>query len=289
MSTLAHRIYISTLVSIVVIVTIFLFYKGMSYYTTPLEERFYHPDHAWFKPSGAFGHGLGIVGTALILIGVFGYIARKKFKALARLGRLKYWLEFHIFLCTLGPIMILFHTAFKFGGIVSVSFWSMVAVVASGVIGRFIYIQIPRTIEGRELGLGELKEMKGDVDKILKHSYGLDDMDFKTLVESTKVKQRPAGGNLLARMASKYFEDRRTVRSVKKTLRKNNMSNENVRRVAKLIGNELSLNNRIERLQTMRTLFKYWHVAHLPFALIMLIIMVIHVAVTLAFGYRWIF
>ena len=289
MSTLAHRIYISTLVSIVVIVTIFLFYKGMSYYTTPLEERFYHPDHAWFKPSGAFGHGLGIVGTALILIGVFGYIARKKFKALARLGRLKYWLEFHIFLCTLGPIMILFHTAFKFGGIVSVSFWSMVAVVASGVIGRFIYVQIPRTIEGRELGLGELKEMKSDVDKILKHSYGLDDLDYKTLVESTSVIARPAGGNLLVRMASKYVEDKRTIRSVKKTLRKNNVASDSVRKVAKLIGNELSLNNRIERLQTMRTLFKYWHVAHLPFALIMLIIMVIHVAVTLAFGYRWIF
>ncbi|MCB0518285.1 MAG: hypothetical protein H6577_25395 [Lewinellaceae bacterium] len=289
MSTLAHRIYISTLVSIVVIVTIFLFYKGMSYYTTPLEERFYHPDHAWFKPSGAFGHGLGIVGTALILIGVFGYIARKKFKSLARLGRLKYWLEFHIFLCTLGPIMILFHTAFKFGGIVSVSFWSMVAVVASGVIGRFIYVQIPRTIEGRELGLGELKEMKSDVDKILKHSYGLDDLDYKTLVESTSVIARPAGGNLLVRMASKYVEDKRTIRSVKKTLRKNNVASDSVRKVAKLIGNELSLNNRIERLQTMRTLFKYWHVAHLPFALIMLIIMVIHVAVTLAFGYRWIF
>ena len=67
------------------------------------------------------------------------------------------------------------------------------------------------------------------------------------------------------------------------------MSGENVRKVARLIDNELSLNNRIERLQIMRKLFKYWHVAHLPFALIMLIIMVIHVVVTLTFGYRWIF
>lgn len=74
---------------------------------------------------------------------------------LARFGRLKYWLEFHIFLCTLGPIMILFHTAFKFGGIVSISFWTMVLVVIIWVIGRFIYIQILRTIEGRELTLEE--------------------------------------------------------------------------------------------------------------------------------------
>jgi hypothetical protein len=34
---------------------------------------------------------------------------------------------------------------------------------------------------------------------------------------------------------------------------------------------------------------RYWHVAHLPFALIMLVIMLIHVAVALIFGYNWIF
>jgi hypothetical protein len=45
----------------------------------------------------------------------------------------------------------------------------------------------------------------------------------------------------------------------------------------------------LNRLQTMQTLFKYWHVAHLPFALIMLVIMVIHVAITIVFGYKWIF
>lgn len=56
-----------------------------------------------------------------------------------------------------------------------------------------------------------------------------------------------------------------------------------------MIKNEISLNHKIERLLTMQTLFKYWHVAHLPFALIMAIILIIHVAITLSFGYRWIF
>ena len=41
MSKAVHTIYISTLAIIVVIVTIFLAYKGYSYYSTPLEERFY--------------------------------------------------------------------------------------------------------------------------------------------------------------------------------------------------------------------------------------------------------
>jgi hypothetical protein len=76
-----------------------------------------------------------------------------------RLGKLENWLEFHIFLCALGPIMVLFHTAYKFGGIVAVSFWSMVAVFLSGIIGRFIYLQIPRSIEGRELSLNDVKDL----------------------------------------------------------------------------------------------------------------------------------
>jgi len=57
----------------------------------------------------------------------------------------------------------------------------------------------------------------------------------------------------------------------------------------KLLNQRYDKKLRIDRLQTMQMLFKHWHVAHLPFALIMLIIMVIHVAITITFGYRWIF
>jgi hypothetical protein len=285
MSPLAHRIYIFTLTSIVVLTTVFLMYKGIPYYNTPIEERFYHPDHNWFKPSGVFGHGLGIVGTLLILIGVFGYIAKKKYKALARFGRLKYWLEFHIFLCSLGPVMILFHTAFKFGGIVSVSFWSMVAVVASGVIGRFIYIQIPRTIEGRELSLQEVKGMKINLAEILKNSFVLDDTSQQSVLSAVAVSSSNAGGG----MFGGYFEHQNAVRRVKKVLQENRLPQTDIKQIVRLVRDEISLNKRIERLLTMQKLFRYWHVVHLPFALIMLIIMVIHVGVTLAFGYRWIF
>ena len=289
MSQLAHRIYIYSLVAIVLLATIYLLYRGIPYYSTSIEERFYHPDHDLFKASGIFGHGLGIIGTLLILIGVFGYIARKRYNFLSRLGRLKYWLEFHIFLCSLGPILILFHTTFKFGGIVSISFWSMVAVVASGIIGRFIYIQIPRTIEGRELSLGEVKQLKGDVGEVLRTSYSIDEKSIHTILDSTKEQEKKAGESLLGRMVRKHFYDNETLRKVKRILRKNRLSRSDVRKVMQLIDNEISLNNRIERLQTMQQLFKYWHVAHLPFAVIMLIIMVIHVLVTVTFGATWIF
>lgn len=286
MSPLVHRIYIATLTTIVVLTAAFLFIKGWSYYSMPIEERFYHPDHEQFKPSGIYGHGLGIIGTLLILIGVFGYQAKKKYRALARLGRLKYWLEFHIFLCSLGPVMILFHTAFKFGGLVSISFWSMIAVVASGVIGRFIYIQIPRSIEGRALSLQEVQAMKGNLEDVLQNTYRLDENSRQTILQSVTVQTQ---ANNAGSWLGQYFQDKKTIGTVRQVLWQNQLSRPDIQHVTKLVKHEITLNHRISRLQLMQQLFKYWHVAHLPFALVMLVIMVIHVAITLAMGYRWIF
>ena len=285
MSKLAHQIYIGTLSLIVILTTIYLFYIGLPYYMTPLEERFYHPNHDYFKPSGLFGHGLGIIGTLLILIGVFGYIAKKRYKFLARFGRLKYWLEFHIFLCTLGPIMVLFHTAFKFGGIVSISFWSMVAVVLSGVIGRFIYVQIPHTIDGKELSIEEIKVQKAKIEQLLAQKYQLELAQFDGFYDIFQSTRERIASN----MFSQYFKDRKTIQTIRKTLKNNQIPKKSTQEIIALVKNELALNNRLGRLQTMKKLFQYWHVAHLPFAVIMLVIMVIHVAITLAFGYKWIF
>jgi hypothetical protein len=289
MSIIAHRIYISTLAAIVFVTAILLIYKGVSYYNVSLEERVYHPDHAILKPSGSLGHGIGIMGSLFMIIGILSYMARKRYRFLSRLGLLKHWLEFHIFLCTLGPLLVLFHTAFKFGGLVAISFWSMVAVFLSGIIGRFIYIQIPRSIEGRELSLNEVKEMKSDVAGIIRANYSLDEESYGILVESIKKKVELYKKNPIIRYFKKYFDDRRTIHAVKIVLKKNNLPEAENIKVLSLVKDDIKLNRRIERLDMMQNLFKYWHVAHLPFALIMLIIMIIHVAVTLVFGYRWIF
>lgn len=289
MSEIAHRIYIGVLVGIGFLTFVFLCYWGFSYYSTGIEERPFHQDHRSLKPSGAVGHGLGIIGTLLILIGVFSYIGRKKKKFLPRVGALKYWLEFHIFLCSVGPLLILFHTAFKFGGIVSVSFWSMVGVVLSGIIGRFIYIQIPRTIQGRELSRNEIKEMKDNMSQALRTKYGFDEITYSKLIEATDRKFEHNNAGTFARIGMRIKHNREIKRIVKDIFIQTNLTGKDRRGVMKLVNNEMSLNAKINRLQTMQTLFKYWHVAHLPFALVMLVIMVIHVAITLAFGYRWIF
>jgi hypothetical protein len=265
------------MVIITIVVTIYLIYTGYSYYNTPLEERFYHSQHNWFKPSGILGQGLGIIGTLMIAFGVSIYIARKRYNFLSKYIRLKYLLEFHIFLCVLGPILILFHTAYKFGGIVSIAFWSMVAVVLSGVIGRFIYIQIPRTIEGRELSLNEVKEMKTDLSKVLEEKFNLDKLTIQLFVTFTSEDEEQATRNKMS------------VSRLRRVLKTQKLPKEQRKSILKMVKNERTLSRKINRLQMMQKLFKYWHVVHLPFALIMLVIVIIHVAVTLAFGYKWIF
>ena len=289
MSGLVHKIYIGTFIAIGFIIAVLLIYWGYSYYITTVEERPFHDAHIMLKPSGPVGHGLGILGTLLILIGVFSYIGRKKNKFLPRFGALKYWLEFHIFLCSVGPLLILFHTAFKFGGIVSISFWSMVAVVLSGVIGRFIYIQIPRTIQGREMTLGEIKEMKDEMNQALKHKYGLEDEPYHKLITVIQKATPLTGIETADREASSNSENTRLKSEVRMIMKQSGLSRRDRRGIIKLFRNEMKINARIKRLQRMQMLFKHWHVAHLPFALIMLVIMVIHVVITITFGYRWIF
>ena len=289
MSKTAHTIFIGILISIVFITFITLTYKGISYYRTSIEERFYHPDNNLLKPSGILGHGLGIVGSLLIIIGVASYMARKRYRFLLRLGILKHWLEFHIFLCTLGPILVLFHTAYKFGGLVAISFWSMVAVFLSGIVGRFIYLQIPHTIEGQELSLHDIRAQKTDIAVILKNSHNLDEESYNIITDSIKRKVGLYQSTALLRYIKKHFDDRKTIHLVKSVLRKHKTPRKEMRQIINLVNDDINLNRKIERLATMQNLFKYWHVVHSPFALVMLIIMVIHVGVTIAFGYRWIF
>jgi len=284
-----HRIYIGFLILVVLLATSFLAYQGYSYYSLGIEQRFFHPDHQTLKPSGFLGHTLGILGSLLMLVGVSTYMLRKRISKFSRIGVLKYWLEFHIFLCTLGPILILYHTAFKFGGLVAVSFWSMIAVVLSGVIGRYIYLQIPRTIEGREMNLNEINQIKEDLNNKLIKVYNIDEKVLEEILNAVKKRPDRSGNNMVARSIAKYKFEHKTIKDVKTILRQHNVSSKNYRKVAELIKDEINLNRKIDRLISMQNLFKYWHVAHLPFALLMLIIMLIHVGVAITFGAHWIF
>ncbi len=266
-----------------------LLYNGYDYYATSLSERFYHPSHEILKPSGFYGHGLGIIGSLMMLIGVGSYIARKRIRKINNLGLLKHWLEFHIFMCTVGPMLIIFHTAFKFGGIVSVSFWSMTTVVLSGMIGRYIYAQIPRGISGQQISLHQLKLMENELGEKLKEKTDLSEDLLKEIDAGKNYNSNQDMYNTLRLLLKEYYMHYKHLKQLKKELVKQSVSTKTKKEIVKLTREKLILNRRIEMLRTMQKLFRYWHIFHLPFAVIMLLIMLVHVAVAVAFGYRWIF
>jgi len=254
---IAIVIYILTVVGEV----IGLAYYGRTFYNSPIEERFFNSQYELLKPSGYIGHGLGIAGATLIIGGILLYSLRKRVKAFSRIGKLKHWLEFHIFLCTLGTVFVLFHTTFKFGGIISVGFWSLAIVWVSGVVGRFIYVQIPRTIEGREMTLNEISEALKNISDELTGKYGINFSEIKT---------------------SRFSQ-------IRLKLVENHISSKEFGHIKSIIRKQRIIEARIKRLEKMQKMFHYWHIAHVPFAVIMILILIIHVGVVLFFGYKWIF
>ena len=287
-----HKLYISLFFLIGILSLTLLTVNGFSYYSLPIEQRVFSAQHLSLKPSGIIGHGLGILGSLMMIVGVSTYMIRKRFRMFFHWGYLKYWLEFHIFLCTVGPLFVLYHTAFKFGGIVAVSFWSMVVVVLSGFAGRFIYVQIPRTIQGRELDIRELNKTEDELTEQLRTDYSLNENILSGLNEHYKPSKYTSLTltQSLTEIIKEIFATRKFTKELRRTLRSNGNTDRNrTDEVIKIARTKITLSRRIGMLRTMQKLFRYWHIFHLPFALSMFIIMVIHVAVTIVFGYKWIF
>ncbi len=267
--------------------------NAKNYYSLSPENRPYSLKHETLNPSGYLGHAFGIFGTLMLIVGVGAYMLRKRVKMFFHFGFLKHWLEFHIFLCTIGPLFVLFHTEFKFGGIVAVSFWSMTAVVLSGVVGRFIYVQIPRSIEGNELNNTDIDILNKELDNKLVADGHLTPEQTKNIQSlfppemETEMSTLDAVSffikdfylfnislKLILAQVSKYGITDKTL--IKHTIRP-------------VIKSKLILRRRIKLLKAMQKLLHHWHIFHLPFAIVMFIIMIIHVIVTITFGYRWIF
>jgi hypothetical protein len=108
----------------------------------------------WFRAipaaSGLFGHMLGILGFLLMLMTETLYSFRKRSQS-ARWGSMASWLQFHIFTGLVGPYMVLLHSSWKFNGVAGATTLLTIIIVISGFIGRYIYTQIPRGLDGIEL------------------------------------------------------------------------------------------------------------------------------------------
>jgi hypothetical protein len=98
--------------------------------------------------SGWVGHGIGITGFVLMLMTATLYSLRK-LRADASWGSTAWWLKFHMVTGLVGPYMVLLHTAMRFQGLAGLTMLLTVLVVASGLVGRFLYTRVPRSPEAR--------------------------------------------------------------------------------------------------------------------------------------------
>jgi hypothetical protein len=112
-------------------------------------------------PAGAlFGHVLGILGFILMLLSETLYSFRKRSQT-ARWGSMASWLQFHIFTGLVGPYLVLLHSSWKFNGLAGATTLLTVIIVISGFIGRYIYTQIPRGLDGIEIETSSGQEQAG--------------------------------------------------------------------------------------------------------------------------------
>jgi len=262
-------------------------WMGRGYYTLPLIERPRADLHHLLKPGGPGGHTLGILGSSMLLL-LLLYSARKRRRFGLTKGRLSRWLDVHIWLGIMGPAFITLHSSLKFGGIVSVSYFSMMAVMLSGFVGRYIYIQIPRDESGTAMTLQEIEGRMEGLTRMLVERYRLAPEMLERIEARSGVPRTGGGpGSLLVLLLTDLARPWRSYRLTRLVARSHpELPGGVVREIVRLVNRKALLRRRRALLRSMNTFLHYWHVVHKPFAYVMLLIMFVHIGVVVAMGYR---
>ena len=279
------------LYSISLIVLFYYLYDGYNYYITPFLERPHHPAHQTIKPGGIRGHGLGILGTMMMLL-LLTYSLRKKNIIFGNIGKIGNWLDFHIFLGIMGPLFVILHSSFKLNGIVAISFWSMISVALSGILGRYLYLQIPRNISGHEMNLNDLENTNERILNEIESNYSVDGA-YVSKIETMIVGNLDPNKSELSILVSFFLADLFRffrIKKIRRILRRTTgLSKKQIAILLGMMKKKALIHRRLILWNKIHQLFHYWHVFHKPFAIVMYVIMVVHVTLTVIFGYTWLF
>ncbi len=285
-----HRVIMTILYSFTLLALTAVAIKGWPYYSLSLEDRSHHEMYELWKPGGLVGHGLGVIGSLLLIL-LLGYLLRKRWRSMQNWGNIRYWLNYHIWMGITGPLIILYHTSMKFGGIVAVSFWSMAAVALSGVLGRYLYLQIPRTRTGVEIGFQELEEQQQRQWIELQSLSGVDTNTIEQIRTHINRDDAYLQNRRWSALPALFYKDikrplhRIALRRQLKQL--TGLDKKQLKPVIELTDQQEKLARRISFLDAAQSMLHHWHVVHRPFAAVMFLIMLVHVSVALLFGYSW--
>ena len=265
---------------------------GAPYYTASLAVRARHPWHDWLKPSGYIGQSAGILAFVIFLF-LWLYPLRKKWKALRWIGSIGRWLDVHVTTALALPLLLAIHTAWRSGGLIGLGLLAMLVVIASGIVGRYLYTRIPRARSGIELTRDEVTAQRRELIQELAAATGLTPAVLETTLHGGQ--DADTGRNPLAviarLVANDLFRWRRTrelrAQWVALAPKDRPLDDQHLREAVRLADRELKLEQQSRMLGATHRVFRYWHVAHRPFALTALVAVVIHVVVVVAVGATW--
>jgi hypothetical protein len=270
---------------------------GFGYYRLGLAQRVFHPLHAQLRPSGTIGIRLGILGLGCFVL-IFLYAVRKRWKWLGKRGKTRNWLDVHVVLGIAAPALITLHAALKMRGIAGIAYWIMIAVMLSGIIGRYLYAQIPRRINAAELSLQEMQSMTNELTEQLGSQNLVSAEELGPLL-AVPAKEEVDGlpvivalllmlrcdlkrPFLVAGIRRRFMGGAEKVLTLGGLLRSRERSLE---RVIELARRRSWLATKISFLAKTHQVFHLWHVVHRPFSYSFAILVSIHITVVVLMGY----
>jgi hypothetical protein len=280
-------------ISLLVALTIY----GWDYYTLDATQRPFSVKHALLKPSGAIGLNLGFVGT-FIFFAIFLYPIRKRWIWLMKQGNTRHWLDIHVLFGLAAPFVIAFHASFKFRGFAGIAFWIMAAVSVSGIVGRYLYSQIPRSLNAAELSRKETQELQAQLSQQLAEQRLLPQADLREMLSLPAPEKVESLSFLVAIPYMMLLDVNRAFRVAR--LRRHALRGTEyittlgglfstgqgeLERAIGMARAEASLSKRILFLSRSQPVFHAWHVIHKPFSYTFAFLALIHIATVMAMGY----
>jgi TRAP-type C4-dicarboxylate transport system permease small subunit len=293
-----HRLRITFTAILIIAATATLLWYGLDYYLTSPLDRPYHPRHATLRPSGQIGLSLGIFGFFLFCL-IFLYPLRKKWKWLASIGDTRHWFDFHILMGLTAPVVIAFHASFKFHGLAGMAYWIMFAVAASGIAGRYIFSQIPRSRNSAEMSLQESKQLQDMLMAKLAAQNLVKPADLARLFRlppASVVEQKallPALLTLLWIDVRRPFQVARLRRQAlgfggKITTLAGFLASHKwqLERTIDVAREQAALSKKLLFLAKSHKVFHLWHVVHRPFSYSFAVLALAHVVIATLFRFR---
>jgi hypothetical protein len=184
-------------------------------------------------------------------------------------------------------VIITFHTALKLHGVAVYSYWSMMIVAGSGIVGRWLYQQFPRTTRDKEMSLEDMRTDQAEARARLETEFRLSPRALAEVDAVAERSVRAIGHGALALPRLLLDDVARPFRLAalrRRLLAERRLPRSEAHALLDLLRRRVAAERRIAFLATFRRFFTYWHVTHLVFFVAMLATLVLHVASVLFFG-----